>query len=156
MSDRKSELERKKAKLEQMRQAKLQREKEKQARFKEEKDVASSSSSSSNRNSTPNDPKWKEAEKILEGLDIPLAPSPIPFNAGGSFRSESPKVGGDFVSMQPSLLAESLEVQPRLFVSHGPDKGKPERFPGGAELPIELPPPVVEPPARRARNRRAR
>ena len=55
-----------------------------------------------------------------------------------------------------SLLAESLEVQPRLFVSHGPDKGKPERFPGGAELPVELPPPVVEPPARRARNRRAR
>ena len=55
-----------------------------------------------------------------------------------------------------SLLAESLEVQPRLFVSHGPDKGKPERFPGGAELPIEIPPPVVEPPARRARNRRAR
>ena len=55
-----------------------------------------------------------------------------------------------------SLLAESLEVQPRLFVSHGVDKGKPERFPGGAELPIELPPPVVEPPARRARNRRAR
>ena len=33
----------------------------------------------------------------------------------------------------------------------------PERFPGGAELPIEIPPPVVpEPPARRARNRRAR
>ena len=28
-----------------------------------------------------------------------------------------------------SLLAESLEVQPRLFVSHGVDKGKPERFP---------------------------
>ncbi len=55
-----------------------------------------------------------------------------------------------------SLLAESLEVQPRLFVSHGVDKGKPERFPGGAELPIEIPPPVVEPPARRARNRRAR
>ncbi len=55
-----------------------------------------------------------------------------------------------------SLLAESLEVQPRLFVSHGVDKGKPERFPGGAELPVELPPPVVEPPARRARNRRAR
>ena len=55
-----------------------------------------------------------------------------------------------------SLLAESLEVQPRLFVSQGPDKGKPERFPGGAELPVELPPPVVEPPARRARNRRAR
>ena len=55
-----------------------------------------------------------------------------------------------------SLLAESLEVQPRLFVSHGADKGKPERFPGGAELPIELPPPVVEPPARRARNRRVR
>ena len=55
-----------------------------------------------------------------------------------------------------SLLAESLEVQPRLFVSHGPEKGKPERFPGGAELPVELPPPVVEPPARRARNRRAR
>ena len=56
-----------------------------------------------------------------------------------------------------SLLAESLEVQPRLFVSQGPDKGKPERFPGGAELPIEIPPPVVpEPPARRARNRRAR
>ena len=27
---------------------------------------------------------------------------------------------------------------------------------GGAELPVELPPPVVEPPARRARNRRAR
>jgi len=39
---------------------------------------------------------------------------------------------------------------------NGVDKGKPERFPGGAELPIELPPPVVEPPARRARNRRAR
>jgi len=38
----------------------------------------------------------------------------------------------------------------------GRDKGKPERFPGGAELPVELPPPVVEPPARRARNRRAR
>ena len=60
------------------------------------------------------------------------------------------EVGGN------SLLAESLEVQPRLFVSHGVDKGKPERFPGGAELPVELPPPVVEPPARRARNRRAR
>ena len=44
-----------------------------------------------------------------------------------------------------------------MFVSQGPDKGKPERFPGGAELPVELPPPpVVEPPARRARNRRAR
>ena len=54
-----------------------------------------------------------------------------------------------------SLLAESLEVQPRLFVSHGVDKGKPERFPGGAELPIELPPPVVEPPARRAQPPRA-
>ena len=42
-------------------------------------------------------------------------------------------------------------------IDPGPDKGKPERFPGGAELPVELPPPVVpEPPARRARNRRAR
>ena len=55
-----------------------------------------------------------------------------------------------------SLLAESLEVQPRLFVSHGVDKGKPERFPGGAELPIEIPPPVVEPPSRRTRSRPGR
>lgn len=103
MSDRKAELERKKAKLEQMRHQKLQREKEKQARFQEEKETSSSS-----RNSTPNDPKWKEAEKILEGLDIPLAPSPIPFNSGGSFRSESPKVsgGGDVISMPP-LAADS-------------------------------------------------
>ena len=55
----------------------------------------------------------------------------------------------DFTPIDPAPV-------PRLFVSQGPDKGKPERFPGGAELPVELPPPVVEPPARRARNRRAR
>jgi len=94
MSDRKAELERKKAKLEQMRQQKLQREKEKQARFQEEKE-------SSPRVSTPNDPKWKEAEKLLEGLDIPSAPSPVPF---AGYRAESPKVtaGGDVISVPPS------------------------------------------------------
>ena len=59
----------------------------------------------------------------------------------------------DFTPIDPAPETR----QPRLFVSQGPDKGKPERFPGGAELPVELPPPpVVEPPARRARNRRAR
>ena len=58
----------------------------------------------------------------------------------------------DFTPIDPAPETR----QPRLFVSHGVDKGKPERFPGGAELPVELPPPVVEPPARRARNRRAR
>ena len=59
----------------------------------------------------------------------------------------------DFTPIDPAPETR----QPRLFVSQGPDKGKPERFPGSAELPIELPPPVVpEPPARRARNRRAR
>ena len=58
----------------------------------------------------------------------------------------------DFTPIDPAPETR----QPRLFVSQGPDKGKSERFPGGAELPIEIPPPVVEPPARRARNRRAR
>ena len=57
-----------------------------------------------------------------------------------------------------SLLAESLEVQPRLFVSDGPDRGRPERFPGGAPLPvepapvIEAPPPPLPPPRRRSRG----
>lgn len=54
-----------------------------------------------------------------------------------------------------SLLAESLEVQPRLFVSDGPDRGRPERYPGGAPLPVE-PAPVIEappPPPPRRRNR---
>lgn len=110
MSDRKAELERKKAKLEQMRQQKLQREKEKLARFQEDKDASSSSTS---RVSTPNDPKWKEAEKILEGLDIPMAPSPVPFAGyNNSLRSESPRVGGggggdDVISVPPSTIADS-------------------------------------------------
>jgi hypothetical protein len=33
------------------------------------------------------------------------------------------------------MLNESLDVQPRLFCSHGPNKGAPERFPGGAPVP---------------------
>ena len=94
---------------------------------------------------------------------IPLAKAPVSdlcFRSGKVCAITYARIQGKQAMIQrfqnSSLLAESLEVQPRLFVSHGVDKGKPERFPGGAELPIEVPPPVVEPPARRARNRRAR